>query len=102
MPPDVAELMTAVNHPLRRRILRIFVDEEIEVASASQLARTTKEGVAKVDYHLKTLSRCAMLRPVPQLETAERGGPSLGWALDVDERWLRLMLDAWAQSDLAG
>ncbi|MGE5527135.1 MAG: ArsR/SmtB family transcription factor [Methanosarcina sp.] len=105
MPPGPTELITAVNHPLRRRILRVYLDGAVRDASVTEVARATGERAAKVAYHLKTLVRCDVLRPV-----AARGGegsgagsePLYAWALPGEGQWLRLVIDVWAQSDPAG
>ena len=117
MPPDASKLMTAVGHPLRRQILRVYLDESLQCASAGEMARATDEPIARVAYHLKTLAGCDVLRLVhghdgsgaersddSDGEGAEDGGREVlphAWALDVEGGWLRLMLDFWAQSDLA-
>jgi DNA-binding transcriptional ArsR family regulator len=101
MPPGTPELITAVSHPLRRRILRAYLDEALQCASASEVARSTNAQVARVAYHLKTLARCEILRPV-QREVERGAEPDCGWVLGVEAEWLRLVLDLWAQSDPTG
>ncbi|HEV2790227.1 MAG TPA: helix-turn-helix domain-containing protein [Solirubrobacterales bacterium] len=91
-------MITAVCHPLRRRILRAYLDESLECASAGELAKAMDQGVGQVSYHLKTLARCDVLRLV-RSETAREGeGASYGWALDVEADWLRVLLDFWSES----
>jgi DNA-binding transcriptional ArsR family regulator len=101
MPPGPSELITAVNHPLRRRLLRVFVDEARSAASASEMAQATGEPLARVAYHLKTLTGCGILRLVRRSDEDGVEKPFYAWALAVDPQWLRLMLDFWAQSGLA-
>jgi DNA-binding transcriptional ArsR family regulator len=103
MPPGSSELKIAVNHPLRRQILRVYVDRSLESASAAELAQLTDQQLAKLAYHLRTLVGCGLLRPVGEGEgNGAGGGAETRWALDVEGDWLRLMLDLWAQSDLTG
>ena len=96
MPPATPELITAVSHPLRRLILRAYLDEAVDCASAGELARAMDQEAGKVSYHLKTLARCELLRPV----RSEGGGEEdlYAWALDVEADWLRVVLDFWAES----
>jgi hypothetical protein len=94
MPPSSSELISAVRHPLRRRILRIYLDDSLELASTTELARAVGERLGPVAYHLKTLARCEVLRPV----RADDGGGVYVWALGVEPDWLRLVLDAYAES----
>jgi DNA-binding transcriptional ArsR family regulator len=91
MPPTSAELISAVRHPLRRRILLALAEGSVESASTMDLARAMDQRVARVAYHLKTLAKGAILRPVPN-----------GWTLDVDPEWLRLVLEVWAEADVSG
>lgn len=100
MPPGPSELITAVNHPLRRRILRLYLDEAVRDASLGELAQATGERAATVAYHLRTLVRCDILQPV---QGGNGSGEVLyGWALGGEGKWLRLVIDIWAQSDLSG
>jgi len=93
--------MTAVNHPLRRQILRIYVEEGLASASAGEIAAATNQPVARVAYHMRTLSHCSLLRPLQSPQEYRVGGRTLRWALDAEGSWLRLLLDLWAQTDLA-
>jgi DNA-binding transcriptional ArsR family regulator len=106
MPPGTSDLISAVSHPLRRRILRIYLDESLPQASLGELARVTEEPVARVAYHLKTLAGCGLLRLVHGRDGEDGEGdgedPPYSWALDVEPDWLGIVLDFWAQSDLAG
>jgi DNA-binding transcriptional ArsR family regulator len=101
MPPSSSELITAISHPTRRRILRAFVEAPFGSASADELADAIKQPVAQVGYHLKTLARCEILRP----SQGDGGGGaehSYGWALDLEPDWVRAVLDIWVESRTAG
>lgn len=91
MPPSSSELITAISHPTRRRILRAFVEAPFGSASADELANAIEQPVAQVGYHLKTLARCEVLRL-----------SSYGWALDLEPDWVRVVLDIWVESRVAG
>jgi DNA-binding transcriptional ArsR family regulator len=99
MPPSSSELISAVGHPLRRRILNAYLDGDLECASARDLAEALNQRVGQVAYHLKTLAKSEILRPVQR-----RGGreeEAHCWALDVEAVWLRLVLEVWTEADLA-
>jgi hypothetical protein len=92
MPPTAAKLINAVNHPLRRRILFAFLDGSVECASAKEVAAVLDQRVGQVSYHLKTLAQGEVLRPVQ----------NYGWALGVEPEWLRVVLEVWAEAEVAG
>lgn len=102
MPPTASELIHAVNHPLRRRILFAYLDGTVECASASQLAAATEQRVGKVAYHLKTLAKGDILRPARPGDPPQATGEDFGWALGVEAEWLRLVLEVWAEADDSG
>ena len=91
MPPEASKLISAVNHPLRRRILSAYLDGSLECASADEVARIVDQRVGLVDYHLKTLAKGEILRPAPG-----------GWTLEVEPDWLRVVLEVWAGAEVAG
>lgn len=99
MPPTSSELISAIGHPLRRRILLAYVDGAVECASASELAAAMGQRAGRVAYHLKTLARDDILRPV---HGGGRGGAHYGWVLGVEPEWLRLVLEVWAEADVSG
>jgi DNA-binding transcriptional ArsR family regulator len=98
MPPSSSELISAVGHPLRRRILLAYLDGPLERASAIELAEAMDRRVGQVAYHLKALAKSEILRPV-QGSGNEAQQAYYGWALDVEAVWLRLVLDVWAEAD---
>jgi DNA-binding transcriptional ArsR family regulator len=102
MPPTASELISAVNHPLRRRILFAFLDGSVECASAKELAEVTDQRVGQVAYHLKTLARGDILQPVRRGDRSRAPGEDYGWTLGVEAEWLRLVLAVWAEADVSG
>ena len=102
MPPSSSELINAVSHPTRRRILRAFVDEPLGAASAGELAEALQQPVAQVGYHLKTLARCKILRLSQNVDRDATEASQHGWSLDLEPDWLRVVLDIWAESRAAG
>ena len=102
MPPPASKLISAVNHPLRRRILYVFLEGSLECASAAEVAEVLDERVAQVAYHLKTLETGEILQPLPRDEGGGAQDAYYGWALGVEPEWLRVVLEVWAEADVAG
>jgi DNA-binding transcriptional ArsR family regulator len=101
MPPTSSELISAVGHPLRRRIIRAYLDESVECPSAGELAEAMDQRVGQVAYHLKTLAKCDLLRPVQGGNGQEAEEPHYGWVLGVDADWLRVILEVCSGSDVS-
>lgn len=99
MPPNSSELISAVGHPLRRRILHAYLDGH-DGASAGELAEVLGQRVGQVAYHLKALANTEILRPLPRGAGTEAGQRHYGWALGVEPVWLQLMLEVWTEAEL--
>jgi DNA-binding transcriptional ArsR family regulator len=99
MPPSSSELISALGHPLRRRILLAYLSGTVEVASARDLAKTLDQRVGQVAYHLKTLAKSEILRPVQSRDRRQPHEPHYGWVLGVEMVWLRLLLEACGDAD---
>jgi len=102
MPPTSSELISALSHPLRRRILLAYVDGAVECASTKELAEAMDQRVEQVAYHLKALARGNLLRPVRAGAGPEADRSPYGWVLGVEAEWLRLVLEVWAEADVSG
>jgi len=102
MPPTAAKLISAVNHPLRRRILFAFLEGSTESASAQQVAKALGERVGPVAYHLKTLAQGEVLEPVQGIAADGAQRTHYGWALNVEPDWLRVVLEVWAEAEVGG
>lgn len=100
MPPSSSELISAVGHPLRRRILCAYLDGSLEGASARELAKALDQRVGQVAYHLKTLAKSDILRPVQGRDREKAHEAHYGWALGVEEDWLRLIMEVCGEADL--
>jgi DNA-binding transcriptional ArsR family regulator len=100
MPPSSSELISAVGHPLRRRILNAFLGGPLEGGlSAQDLAAVLDRPIRQIDYHLKALARSEILRPVGGSDRRNPEGVTrYGWALGVEEVWLRLVLEVVSSS----
>ncbi len=92
MPPTASKMISAVNHPLRRQILLAYVDGSIACASAEEVAGVVDHRVGRVAYHLKTLARSDILRPVRDAGGRGAKGLQYRWALGVEPEWLGLLL----------
>lgn len=86
MPPDTPELIAALNHPLRRRILRFYLDGGFQTASATRLATAMEMPLGNVAYHVKTLFRLGVLELVrsEKVRGAEERFYVVGLADQVD------------------
>lgn len=84
MPPDTPELIAALNHPLRRRILRAYLDGHVQTASSTQLATRLDMPLGNVAYHVKTLARLGVL----ELARSEkvRGAEERFYAISLAEQ----------------
>lgn len=99
MSAEAGRLITALNHPLRRRILRKFEAEQGRVASASQLSRELEMPLGNVAYHLQALARLEALKLVHTRQV--RGAKEFFYATALDGRagWVRVALDASREAD---
>jgi DNA-binding transcriptional ArsR family regulator len=60
--PDAAQWVAALNHPLRRSILRVLGEQEL--ASATEIAKRTEVRLGNVAYHVKVLNELEVLELV--------------------------------------
>jgi DNA-binding transcriptional ArsR family regulator len=88
MAPSATELSSAIGHPLRRRILLVYLDGEFVNVSAGEVASALDERVAQVAYHLKVLATAGLLRLLPE----DDGETPYDWVPGIDPAWLRLVL----------
>lgn len=58
-----AQLISAIDHPLRRRILRLLLDEDVPL-SPVQMAETLTALLGSVAYHVRVLRRLGAVEPV--------------------------------------
>lgn len=82
-----AKVLTAMAHPLRRRLLDILkVDGP---STASVLSARTGQAIGNLSHHLRVLGACGLIEEVPEL------------ARDRRERWWRLVSAGvrWSRSD---
>ncbi len=87
---DLADVVSAVHHPLRRRLMEVlWLDGP---ATASILSARTDQLVGNVSHHLKVLAKAGLVAEAPEL------------AKDRRERWWRAQQTtlSWSVADAAG
>jgi DNA-binding transcriptional ArsR family regulator len=82
------ELLAALGHPLRRRILRALEGEE--ATSPRQLSATLQAPLSVVSYHVQVLAECAAVTLVST--TTVRGAIKHFYSAEVDAPWAREVL----------
>ncbi len=97
MPLPSSELVSAISHPLRRRILFAYAERRVECASASELATAMDVEVAQVAYHLKILAGADILLPARDDNGEGAGEAHYRWKLGVKAEWLLMVLLIWEE-----
>ena len=96
--PDAAQWLTALNHPLRRSILRIL--GETEIASATDIARLTEIRLGNVAYHVKVLTELEVLELVRRRQV--RGAFEKFYRpvpIGTEIEWVRVVLERTREDD---
>lgn len=98
MSADTSLLISALNHPLRRRILR-GIDGGGDVISARQLARELGQPIGNVSYHLQVLARLGVLEQTHVRQV--RGAKEYFYVskLNGQEDWFRTALEGSRAAD---
>lgn len=99
MPPDTPELIAALNHPLRRRILRAYLGGRFQTASSTRLADEMGMPLGNVAYHVKTLARLGVLELVRREKV--RGAEERFYAVSLGDQsgCIRGILEACREAD---
>jgi DNA-binding transcriptional ArsR family regulator len=87
---DKHSLLLALQHPLRRKILRAMMADE-EPASPCQLTKALDESLSNVSYHVRVLARSGAVKPAGQRRVRGTTQHFYRWA--VDAKWARAMLE---------
>jgi DNA-binding transcriptional ArsR family regulator len=91
---DDNDLLAALRHPLRRRILRAMAGEE--AISPRQLSAVLDQPLSNVSYHVRVLAQCSAVTLVKTKPV--RGSMQHFYCVAVDQPWalevLRLDEDA--------
>jgi predicted transcriptional regulator len=99
MNPDPARLIMALNHPLRRQILRRFKRDG--VASSTQLSKSLRVSTSNVVYHVNILADLHILSLVSIGRV--RGAKEHFYRSNFDdqEEWAKTALEASREKDEA-
>jgi DNA-binding transcriptional ArsR family regulator len=82
--PDEGELIGALRHPLRRKILRTLANEK--ELSPSQLSDLLDEPLSNVSYHVRILAKSGAVKLVDTQPV--RGSIQHFYAMTIDEPWV--------------
>lgn len=83
------ELLFALRHQLRRRIMRLMLDGR--EASPSQIAAELDAILSSVAYHVRVLAECGALRPTANEHV--RGATKHFYRASMDAAWAQKMLE---------
>jgi DNA-binding transcriptional ArsR family regulator len=86
--PDEDNLLTALGHPLRRRILRLMADGE--AISPRELATALRQPLSNVSYHVRVLADCEAVTLVGTRPA--RGSMQHFYRSNVEAPWARQVL----------
>lgn len=89
--PKIGDLFVALAHPLRRRILRKMIKDEVEI-SPRDLALNLEEPLSRLSYHVRILAWCGAVELVRTDQV--RGSTQHFYRVIVDARWARMALEA--------
>jgi DNA-binding transcriptional ArsR family regulator len=95
---DDAELLVALRHELRRRILRAMFEEK-DAISPRRLAEALKEPLSNVSYHVRVLVDCEAVALVDQRPV--RGSMQHFYSPTVEEPWALAVLGLGADGEPA-
>jgi len=97
MTPDTAALISALNHPLRRRILRVLATGRS--ASATDLSEMLDVRLGNIAYHMKVLSELNVLWLASTQQV--RGAQERFYRSTLDTRpaWARTALEETRRGD---
>lgn len=85
---DDNDLLVALRHPLRRRILQAMADGE--VVSPRELALTLRQSLSNVSYHVRVLADCGAVTLVCTKQV--RGSVQHFYRSTVKAPWARQVL----------
>jgi DNA-binding transcriptional ArsR family regulator len=85
------DLFTALAHPLRRRILRRMIEDEVEI-SPRELALHLGEQLSRLSYHVRILAWCDAIELVRTEQV--RGSMQHFYRVIVGAKWARMALKA--------
>ncbi|MFL5897763.1 MAG: helix-turn-helix domain-containing protein [Solirubrobacterales bacterium] len=93
--PDDNELLTALRHPLRRRILGLMADGE--PTSPRQLAAALRQPLSNVSYHVRILAERSAINLVETRPS--RGSVEHLYRSSIEASWARQILGLGEKDD---
>jgi DNA-binding transcriptional ArsR family regulator len=92
------ELLIALRHPLRRRILRTMVEKE--AISPAELSLALEAPLSSVSYHVRVLADCAAVTLVRTV--AAPTSTQSFYSLAIEAQWARKILGIGERGDEGG
>jgi DNA-binding transcriptional ArsR family regulator len=86
---ETDELLKALEHPLRRAILREMDDEDL--FSPSEVAPRVEDSVSNVSYHFRRLGRGKLAKLVEERQV--RGATQHFYRRTLGRPWIRILLE---------
>lgn len=86
--PETHNLLAALRHPLRRRILRAMAPED--ELSPRELSKELDQPLSKVSYHVRVLADCGVLQLTRTAQV--RGSTQHFYRSTFEAGWARLAL----------
>ncbi|HEU4737374.1 MAG TPA: helix-turn-helix domain-containing protein [Solirubrobacterales bacterium] len=84
------DLLAALSHPLRRRILRLLPDEDERAMSPGDIARELDEELTHISYHVRVLADCGAAKLVRTEKV--RGATRHFYRQTIEAGWAREVL----------
>lgn len=95
---DDNNLLAALRHPLRRRILRRMASEE--AISPRELAAELEQSLSNISYHMRVLADCAAVTLVRTKPV--RGSMQHFYCTAIEAPWARQVLGLAEDGSIAG
>lgn len=88
--PTTNDLLVALRHPLRRRILQTLAEDEPR--SPRELADSLDQSLSNVSYHVRVLAKCGAAQLVWTKQV--RGSTQHFYRSSVEADWARSVLES--------
>lgn len=95
--PATAQIISALNHPMRREILRAL--RERESASAVQVSRSLEADLSEVAYHFKVLAKLKTVKLVGRRRVRGANESFYRSNLNNQTEWVDVVLETSLSQD---
>jgi hypothetical protein len=95
--PTTGKIKQAATHPLRRKVLRLYIERNLTSASISEIAEILEEETEPTRYHVEVLVEAEILMPLRG--SAQDVGDETQLGLQVDDTLLQILLDVLDQAE---